>query len=162
MWSTEIYLTIVASLSLPALCSLHAPNSYQQARALHVRNYVTSASVADSYDFIVAGGGLAGLVVASRLSEDPDTTVLVLEAGETGDAVAGQLSKFFPLIDVFFLTASVDPPAGTYYNSVLGTSYDWAYKTTPQPNAGDRILPWPRGKVGHSSSFTFRKRSDFL
>ncbi|KAF9456271.1 GMC oxidoreductase [Collybia nuda] len=136
MWSREIFLTIVASLSLPVLCSSHIPNNYHHARALHIRNYVTSASVADSYDFIIAGGGLAGLVIASRLSEDPDTTVLVLEAGESGDDVPSFLN----------------PPAGTYYDSLLGTSYDWAHKTVPQRNAGDRIMPWPRGKVLGGSS----------
>lgn len=141
-------MTIVASLTLPVLCSSHIPNSYHHARALHIRNYVTSESVADSYDFIVAGGGLAGLVVASRLSEDSNTTVLVLEAGESGDDVANLLSEFLPYApDGCPLNTNTDPPAGTYYDSVLGTSYDWAYKTIPQQNAGDRVMSWPRGKV---------------
>lgn len=40
-----------------------------------------------------------------------------------------------------------DPPAGTYYDSLVGTSYDWQHKTVPQSNANSRVLSWPRGKV---------------
>ncbi|KAH0583196.1 hypothetical protein H2248_011080 [Termitomyces sp. 'cryptogamus'] len=102
----------------------------------HVRNYATTKTVRDSYDFVIAGGGLAGLTIASRLTENTSFTVLVLEAGETGDAVAD----------------SINPPAGTYYNSLVGTSYDWQHKTVPQPNANNRMLSWPRGKVLGGSS----------
>ncbi|CAE6528720.1 unnamed protein product [Rhizoctonia solani] len=91
-----------------------------------------------AYDFVIAGGGLAGLVLASRLSEDSNTTVLVLEAGASGDAVK-------PRIDI---------PGNAYYSSLLNTEYDWQYTTVPQANAGNRALPWPRGKVlgGHVST----------
>lgn len=95
-------------------------------------NIVSSSSaIAESYDFVICGGGLAGLVLASRLSEDSNHTVLVLEAGASGDAVKEQ----------------IDVPANAYYSSLLGTSYDWQFTTQPQDGAGNRSISWPRGKV---------------
>lgn len=77
------------------------------------------------------GGGLAGLVLASRLSEDSNHTVLVLEAGASGDAVREK----------------IDVPNNAYFSSLLGSSNDWGFVTAPQAGAGGRSLGWPRGKI---------------
>ncbi|KAJ2926788.1 hypothetical protein H1R20_g10294, partial [Candolleomyces eurysporus] len=98
---------------------------------LSPRNYITPETRRDSYDYIIAGGGLAGLVLASRLSADGQTTVLVLEAGGTGDD----------------RRTTIDTPALTYFDSLLGTQYNYGYTTTAQSGAGGRNMNWPRGKI---------------
>ncbi|KAF8512330.1 alcohol oxidase [Gautieria morchelliformis] len=115
---------------LPTLLTLVFAFSHASA------NIITTAQLASSYDFVIAGGGVGGLVLASRLSEDQNTTVLVLEAGDTGDAVRN----------------SIDIPGNAYYSSLLGTSYDWQYQTVPQANLKNRPIPWARGKVLGGSS----------
>lgn len=65
------------------------------------------------YDYIIVGGGTAGLVVANRLSANPDTQVLVLEAGEDR------------LTDSRGLTPAL-------WQSQLGTAVDWNFTTTSQ------------------------------
>ncbi|KAI9797972.1 MAG: hypothetical protein M1833_005028 [Piccolia ochrophora] len=91
-----------------------------------------------SYDYLVVGGGTAGLVLAARLSEIPSMTVGVIEAG--GDQTE----------DLNVLT----PGLAT---SMLGNStYDWGYQTTPQVDADNRTVYWPRGRqLGGSSAVNF-------
>ena len=86
------------------------------------------------YDYIVIGAGSAGCVLAARLSEDPSTRVLLLEAG-------GRDSN--PWIHV---------PVG-YFKTMHNPATDWCYRTEPEPSLNGRSLDWPRGKVlGGSSS----------
>jgi choline dehydrogenase len=85
------------------------------------------------YDYIIVGAGSAGCVLASRLTENPDARVLVLEAGPPDTA------------DEIHIPAAV--------NLLFKTAYDWNYQTTVQDRAGGRSIYWPRGRViGGSSS----------
>ena len=85
-------------------------------------------------DYIVVGAGSAGCVLAARLSEDPSTRVLLLEAG-------GRDTN--PWIHI---------PVG-YFKTMHDPGTDWRYRTEPEPALNGRSLDWPRGKVlGGSSS----------
>jgi choline dehydrogenase len=78
------------------------------------------------YDYIVVGAGSAGCVVASRLSEDPDVSILLIEAG--GDNREEHMSV----------------PA--MFGQLFKTSHDWDYESEPEPNLGGRRNYLPRGK----------------
>ncbi len=86
------------------------------------------------FDYIVVGAGSAGAVLAARLSEDPKTRVLLLEAG--------------PPDDSFWIHL----PIG-YGKTMWSKKYNWCFHTDPDPNMNGRRIYWPRGKtLGGSSS----------
>ena len=89
------------------------------------------------YDYIIVGAGSAGCVLANRLTEDPNVTVLLLEAGPVDTKLEIQV----PLAWI----------------ELIGTEVDWYYETVPQKNSflasKEQRSYWPRGRVlGGSSS----------
>lgn len=91
-----------------------------------------------SYDYVVVGGGTAGLTLAGRLSEDPSVSVLVLEAG-----------GFNPDDQLILRPAQF----GVHFGQ---DEYVWQFKTVSQENVAGRQIGWERGKVlGGSSAVNF-------
>src|SRR4051794_17593470 len=88
------------------------------------------------YEYVIVGGGSAGCVLANRLSEDPSTTVLALEAGRPD----------------WYLVPFIHMPAGLAF-PIGSRFYDWRYESEPEPRMHDRRIYHARGKVlGGSSS----------
>jgi len=91
---------------------------------------------AESYDVVIVGGGSAGCALANRLSADPGTSVLVLEAGRSD-------FRFDPFIQ---MPAALTIPIGNRL-------YDWKYESDPEPHMNGRRVYHARGKLlGGSSS----------
>ncbi|KAG8908348.1 hypothetical protein FRB99_007275 [Tulasnella sp. 403] len=90
------------------------------------------------FDYIIVGGGTAGLAVASRLSENRQNLVGVIEAGQ-----------HFPDDPLIYTPALFGRTQGQ-------AQYDWLLETVPQPGVNNRIMDQPRGKIlGGSSALNY-------
>ncbi|KAM5149052.1 choline dehydrogenase, mitochondrial [Mantella aurantiaca] len=94
----------------------------------------------DSFSYIIVGAGSAGCVLARRLSENPENTVMVLEAGPK-DLIFG-CKRFYWKMHM---------PAALMYN-LCDDKYNWFYHTEPQKHMDNRVMYWPRGRVWGGSS----------
>jgi choline dehydrogenase len=79
-------------------------------------------------DYVVVGAGTAGCILAARLSEDPNTRVVLLEAGPADR-------------DLW-----IHVPAG-YARLLVSGRYDWGLSTEAEPGLHGRSVKWPRGRV---------------
>ncbi|XP_006018049.1 choline dehydrogenase, mitochondrial [Alligator sinensis] len=93
-----------------------------------------------SFSYIIVGAGSAGCVLANRLTEDPLSTVLLLEAGPK-DTLLGSKRLMW----------KIHMPAALIYN-LCDDKYNWYYHTTLQKHMDNRIMYWPRGRVWGGSS----------
>lgn len=91
-----------------------------------------------SYDYVIVGGGTSGLVLASRLTEVPTISVLVIEAGGS-------------------VRGNPNVTNTTQFGLSLGTSIDWGYQSEPQVYTDNRTFVYYAGKaLGGTSTINGR------
>ena len=102
---------------------------------------LSNATPNDKYDFIIIGGGTAGLTIANRLTELPHITVAVIEAGDK-------------------VLNNPNVTGTDKFTAALGTSIDWQYESTNQTYAAGQTVSCPAGKaLGGTSTINGKQSS---
>lgn len=107
-----------------------------QPYGLHGSNFGVPGQNA-TYDYVVIGGGNAGVTIAARLAEGPLNTVAIVEAGSFYEITNGNLSQI-PADVVYFIGKSPKD---------VNPLVDWGFVTTPQPGANGQAYHYARGKT---------------
>jgi choline dehydrogenase len=94
-----------------------------------------SQNAKSTFDYIIVGGGAAGLVLANRLTENPAIQVAVIEAGE-----------YYEKVNPVFSTTPVLATIGVGADPASTNAIDWNFTTIPQTGLGDRTIHYSRGK----------------
>jgi choline dehydrogenase-like flavoprotein len=98
------------------------------------------SACATPFDYVIIGGGPAGLLIANRLSADPNITVAIIEAGDS----------VFNSPNVTAIPKSI-----AEFSPGIGTSIDWSYTSAPQKYTSNRTLPLRAGKALGGSTAIF-------
>ncbi|KAK4663015.1 hypothetical protein QC763_601080 [Podospora pseudopauciseta] len=134
---------VVATTNLVYGVPIEAEQAHEQALP---RNLEGEFGISKEFDYVIVGGGTAGLTLANRLSENPSISVAVVEAGSFYQITNPLLGKT-PVGDVLFVGS--DP-------SDTNPLVDWNFVTEPQRGANGRKIHYARGKcLGGSSARNF-------
>lgn len=132
-----VKVNLILALSLWLYAPIIQATSFGQLGIMDYPQLAPEEFAQKKFDFIVIGGGTAGLAVATRLSEHPGFTIGVLEAGSP--AVGDDEVEIPGLV-----------------GRALGTTLDWGFETVPQKSLDGRALEYARGKVlGGSSALNY-------